>query len=899
MIEIKYFCQNSLLKFTRRFNVIKRLLYILITLTFFSCSVEKDTMTSKAYHNTLARYNGYFLAKEKMKEVEQTVAESSPDNFSRVLKVYPTVTSGTVSAINPDLEEVIKKASLPIQRHKNSKWVDNSYTLVGVSRYYRMDYDNASITFKYVNSKGEDENDKHEALTWLLRTFTQTEQYDNAFSVVSHLGKKDLTDKNKELFSLAKAELYQKIEEKNSFLKSMKESAEVVKNRNNKARVNFIMGQLNQELKNNEEAYKNYTVVIRKSPTYEMSFYAKLYRTQVTDLNKKDPKKVIKYYKKLLRDEKNEEYQDKIYYEMARFEYKQEKLPSSLDYLTQSLRANKGNINQKAYSYLMKAEIYYEDLRNYRQASIFYDSTFATLDKTEKKYPEVKKRAEVLKEFVKQWEIVHREDSLQKLAKMDTASLYAFLDSSILAEEKAIQEEIERKKEAEERKKNLAANNQTQNNLNILNNAMGGRGNATWYFYNPALLDKGKMAFTQKWGERELADNWRRESKKKLEIEEVDIEELEENSEGEKEQKSTDELQAARLKKKRDERLKQIPFSKKQLDESNERLKNALYELAGIYHLKLSETKYGSDTYERLAKEFSKFEKIDEVYYTLYIMNQEIQPDKSEYYKNLLLREYPNSVYAKLVLDPEYLIKNEQLNKRAQGKYAIAYDLHKNELYDSSYNACDKILVEFPETDIKDKIVFLKALNIGMQDTSVIIFKQLLEKFIADYQQSELIPLANEYLNGLNEYINKKIAPATTSSAMEFPKVKFALDMNEPHYFISIVEKGKVKKFKVENAFAQFNDQNWASEKYKTKTMLFKKTSFMVQITEFKDGKKALNYYNTINVSSDILEGMPVKGHDSFIISKSNFEKFYKGKYLKEYLSFFREKYIVNEGKSD
>ena len=45
------------------------------------------------YHNTLARYNGYFLAKETMKEVESTVASSANDNFSRTLKVYPAVTS--------------------------------------------------------------------------------------------------------------------------------------------------------------------------------------------------------------------------------------------------------------------------------------------------------------------------------------------------------------------------------------------------------------------------------------------------------------------------------------------------------------------------------------------------------------------------------------------------------------------------------------------------------------------------------------------------------------------------------------------------------------------------------------------------------------------------------------
>ena len=877
----------------------------MFTFLVVSCSVEKDTATSKAYHNTLARYNGYFLAKEKIKEIETTIAQGSPDNFSRVLKVYPQVTSATVSSINSDLEEVIKKASLPIQRHKNSKWVDNSYTLVGVSRFYRMDYDNASITFKYVNSKGEDENDKHEALTWLLRTFTQTEQYNNAYSIISHLSKKKLTDKNKELFSLAKAELYQKIEEKQSFLKSMQQAAELVKSRNNKARTNFIMGQLNQELGNDAEAFKNYTISIKKSPTYEMAFYAKLYRTQVTDLNKKEPKKVIKYYKKLLRDEKNEEYKDKIYYEMAGFEHKQKNLTSSLNYLSKSLRANKDNINQKAYSYLMKAEIYYDDLRNYRQASLFYDSTFTILDPSEKKYPQVKKRAKVLKEFVTQLDIVEREDSLQKLAKMDTAKLYAFLDSSIIAEEKAIQEEIERKKQQELREQQ--ANNNQNSNLDILNAATGGRGDNTWYFYNPTLLSRGKMAFTQKWGDRDLTDDWRRENKKKLEIEEEEEYENEENKEENKEpnlsKASLDKLQRERVKKKREERLKEIPLTEDKLIESNDRLKNALYELATIYHLKLSEPKFGSDTYERLVKQFPEFEKIDEVYYTLYVMNKEIDKQKSDYYKNLLLKQYPNSIFAKLVLDPEYLIKNEQVNKMAQGKYAIAYDLHINEFYDSSYHFCDKILAEFPETDIIDKVVFLKALNIGLQDTTVLIFKQMLEAFIQDYQQSELVPLANEYLNGITKYMNDQITVNTelntTKPTSTIPEIDFELNMNEEHYFVTVFEKGNLKKFKVVNTFAQHNDRNWQSEQLKTNSHLFESTNFLILIEKFNSGVKALNYYKTLNIESEILAEMQSVKYDAFVISKTNYQKFYKGKYLKEYISFFREKYIVNEGQNE
>ena len=56
----------------------------------------------------------------------------------------------------------------------------------------------------------------------------------------------------------------------------------------------------------------------------------------------------------------------------------------------------------------------------------------------------------------------------------------------------------------------------------------------------------------------------------------------------------------------------------------------------------------------------------------------------------------------------------------------------------------------------------------------------------------------------------------TGTSTESNAKVKFEMNMAESHYFISIIEKGSAKKFKIENAFAQFNDQNWASEKINT-----------------------------------------------------------------------------------
>ena len=81
------------------------------------------------------------------------------------------------------------------------------------------------------------------------------------------------------------------------------------------------------------EAYNYYQSTLRNTPEYELEFYTKLNMAQVTVLSKNgDIKKIRKYFKKLLKDPKNLEYKDKIYYEMAYFELKQGNLDGAIGY---------------------------------------------------------------------------------------------------------------------------------------------------------------------------------------------------------------------------------------------------------------------------------------------------------------------------------------------------------------------------------------------------------------------------------------------------------------------------------------------------------------------------------------------------------------------------------------
>jgi hypothetical protein len=89
-----------------------------------SCSSERNTWTSKAYHNTTAHFNGYWYANEEIRKIEETINKSNVDDYNGILRLYPTFDSTLAKGYDKEIQEAVKMASLAIQRHPNSKWVD-------------------------------------------------------------------------------------------------------------------------------------------------------------------------------------------------------------------------------------------------------------------------------------------------------------------------------------------------------------------------------------------------------------------------------------------------------------------------------------------------------------------------------------------------------------------------------------------------------------------------------------------------------------------------------------------------------------------------------------------------------------------------------------------------------
>ena len=157
------------------------------------CSSNQNNVTSNIYHNTTAHFNGYYYAKEKTLEVENLIVKSLDDDPNQILLLFPKLDTNLAKSYAKDTEEIIKMASLSIQRHPNSRWVDDSYVLVGKARLYDCDFQNAIQTFKYVNTKSNDVDTRHEALVQLLRTFIEQNDFDRAEETFRFLEKEKLS----------------------------------------------------------------------------------------------------------------------------------------------------------------------------------------------------------------------------------------------------------------------------------------------------------------------------------------------------------------------------------------------------------------------------------------------------------------------------------------------------------------------------------------------------------------------------------------------------------------------------------------------------------------------------------------------------------------------------------
>lgn len=766
-----------------RLNLKQRSTYILIlliALLFGACSVERNNPLSKTYHNTTARYNGYFLAREKLRAIEEALQAQMQYDYNQAIPIYPTIDSTTAKAAAADLEDIVKKASFPIQYHKNSKWIDDSYILIGRARYYQLDFPDAARTFKYTNTISKDKDARHEALVWLMRTYLQMGELDNANQVSELLRRERLNKDNARELYLARAQYHRMQGDTAAVIENLALSVPNFEEKDAQSRVRFALAQLYQATGQDKEAYKHYNKILRRNPPYDLGFFSRLYIGQVSELSdEQDQERIAGFYEKMLKDEKNKEYKDKILYEMAQFELRKQNFDKALTFLQQSLKEQGSLPNQKAYSYLSAGKIYFDHLGKYNMAQAYYDSAVQVYPKTAPEYEAVVERRDVLTSFATQYNTIQLQDSLQRIARMSEADRMEFLKQLVQREEEERQQ-LEARQQAQELQKEQRRSGINTNNAVAFNPATNAAG--VWYFDNPAAMASARSEFVRRWGDRPLQDFWRIRSRGE--------------SGGGQEQVAQQPTSPAapdasispeaRAETQVQTYLQDIPLTTAALLRSEKMVEEALFTLGNIYNQNLKNPEKATATYEQLLQRFPKTEHAPEVYYALYLIyskaNNETQ--KQAYY-NKIKQQFPNSTFAQLVDDADFMTKNAAENLKAHALYDSAYTYYEDGNYKQAQHIINQLVSQYPLSDIKDKTAFLEVMITAKTKESQVLRAQL-EQFQKNYPASPLQINARKLLETYTSLEQKnmlrKEAPAASA-----PKPKAATPTLTPEEKVSTV----------------------------------------------------------------------------------------------------------------
>ncbi|GAA4378435.1 hypothetical protein [Hymenobacter koreensis] len=742
------------------------------------CSAERHNFVARSYQNLVARDNGYFLAREKMREVEAGLYKERPADYNRTLPLLPVVDSVKAVQLTADLDDVVKKASLPIQRRPGSDYTDDAYILIGKTRFYRREFEDATKTFKYVNTTSPDANAKHEALIWLMRTYMTTKEWDNAAYVSALLDKEQGTERNARELFLTRAQYYIWQGDEKQAIENLNKAIPYIPQKDERSRTRYVLAQLYQNQGQDKEAYAQLNQILKRNPPYELDFFSKLMLGQVSDLNQTDRARLDKYFAKLLKDSKNKEYRDKIYYELARLEYRQQRYDKALGLLNQSVRANTQNRAQRAYAYLLSGRIYYENLQKYRLAAAYYDSTTQSLPREAPEYAATAERRDILRDFAQQLTTIETQDSLLALARLDTATLRTRLTAYATAELAAQQREAERQAVLAARSANQTATGQDPGragnpDLDPLAFANASTG-AQWYFDNPTALSTARSDFQRRWGDRPLTDNWRLSSlATQAPIANggapVTVAGNADSNVNPPAQAQADPAtQRAGLVA---QYRQQIPFTAEQQLQAEAKIEEATYALAAIYSQQLKELPKSAETYDQFVKRFPTSKRLPEVYYSAYLVNQQV-PDapRAEQYAQKLREQFPNSSYARLVADPEYLRRTSVANQQMAVVLDSAFALYKKQEFKKASATVARARKQYPQTDLNDRAEYLQLL-LTLRTQPPTAHKPAVDAFAKKYPESPLVPKAQEYLTAYAKYEAGQLAGALAST--EKPRVSY------------------------------------------------------------------------------------------------------------------------------
>lgn len=916
------------MKYYRAITIKHPVTILLLCCLLAGCSLEKKSGFNRYMQNVTAHYNIIFNANNLLQQKQDIYAASFVDNYNQFLRVYQDTIYHT-PAPDKELDAIIAKANTIISVKEQSRYVGDAYLLLAKANYLYGNYFVADEFANYVIKNYTDKPElQQQARNWRVRTLLNLHQLplaklvsDTNLTVIFYAKKK--YDEGSVYAARLQYDLdagdYKHAEE------MAQRAIKTIDDNRLRRRLTFILAQLQEQNHKPAEAAANYSRVVSSNAVFEMAFNAELNRIRIQDTQNGRHVSRIDRLRALLKSDINKDFIDQIYFQIGELYLADGKLDDAVKNYRLSINNSKKNQGQKGLDYLRLADISFKNKGDYTGAKKLYDSTLLNLAPTYPGYRAIQLKANNLQVLAEQLRIISHEDTLQQLAGLNETDRAARLD--VLAKQHV----------ADVKAAALSTSNSAFANANSPTSSVPTAltpNASTFYFYNVNALSTGFSDFKRRWGNRKLEDNWRRANRANSDITnntqnittQIDPSVL-----PKKDQKSADELMATTYKQ---QLLQNLPLTPQTIAQSNARVYNAYFTIANFYRDVLEEPKEAIISYETLLKRFPDGSEKPTIYYNLYRLYSDVDAAKSDYYKDLLLKNYPETPFAKVILDPDYGRKMNDKDAELNSLYNNVYDLYTQKKYTDVITNAEQLLQQYPNNKLAAQIAYLKAMAAGHNE-KLLPFRADLYNILNQYPNDMLIaPLINQHLTYIDAnqeelaarpvvLVDNDIYDSPFAQSLIVPKLAvtehpktvvkqsaasnkaapaaqpvkpgsalYSLRDSSRYYFVVNVATGTTNLSSSRFGIGQFNRANFAPEagiKHQLKDA--GDNNQLIFVGVFHSLAAVKEYARAIIPLMPQIMKVPADKYSFFVITQENLDKLADKKTLDSYIDFYQKNY--------
>lgn len=700
-----------------------------VLLIIASCSTSKDAALNRGFHSVTTKYNILYNGEVAFEKGLKELNDAYKDDYWQRLPIEPLKVSelaipgveGSSDNSNASFEKAEEKAVIAVQKHsmniggkERNKQIDNAYLLLGKSRYYSQRFVPALEAFNYVIKNYPNADLIHETKIWKAKTELRLQNEDQALQTLQLLlNKEELLDKSiREEAHTAMAMVYSEMDSTSQVVYHLKQAALTDVDREQKARNLFILGQIYRDINEIDSSQIAFQEVIDlKKISYKYKIHSEIEKAKNLS-DDTDTDQLIENLNKLIDDRYNRPYLDELHYQAGLVHKKLERIDASEEHFKKSVHAKSAKQFQQGLSYEQLGNLSF-DKANFVEAGAYYDSVFQVpQNKNTKRIRRLERKRKNLEEVISQEGIAKVTDSILHVVGMSKEQQGMFF-----------QKHIDTLKAQEEKEKEQIVNTGFGGVASTVSKQNSGSGK--WYFYNTQVLGFGIQEFQRIWGNRPLEDNWRLSDKNTIRS---IVDSGDDNIEIDVQIEESKKYDLAAY-------LERIPTDKYKIDSLFTLRNEAYYQLGLIYKEQFKEYRKSTERFERLLT-FSPAEKyILPTKYHLYKMYSELNAVEEEKYKEDITLNYPESKYAKLILNPEEVIALANDENSPENIYKKLYFDFQDKKYEDVISSADSAIRQYETLNILPKFELLRAYAIGKRD-GIDAFKTALEFVSLNYSNT-------------------------------------------------------------------------------------------------------------------------------------------------------------------